>query len=292
MTDVLSHIKKNHIFSRTIALIIGCFAMTFVYNAFLVPNNIATGGASGLAIIIKELTGLNTTVFINGANVVLVSLSFMFLGKKKTLEQLLGCIVYLIMLNITEPIARSINMIIPSDMLMIIIVSVVWGISNGLIFRAGFSTGGTDFLSQIFADKFHIPVTRASLVIQVLVLTSSLFVSNISRVMMAIFIIYVSNKITNIVLFGQSTSKLVYVVSKKSEAIEDYIMNDIKTGSTEIKVHGGKLGRNQQMLMCVVHNYQYEKFKNIVHSFDPDAFMMSNSCYEVSGGIKYKFLPF
>lgn len=292
MTDVLSHIKNNHIFSRTIALIIGCFVMTFVYNEFLVPNNIATGGASGLAIIVKELTGLNTTVFINGANVVLVSLSFMFLGKRRTIEQLFGCIVYLIMLNVTEPIARSVKIAIPSDMLMIIIVSVAWGVSNGLIFRAGFSTGGTDFLSQIFSDKFHVPITKASLVIQVLILTCSLFVSNISRVLMAIFIIYVSNKITNIVLFGQSTSKLVYVVSKKNDAIEDYIMNEIKTGATEVKVRGGKLGRNQQMLMCVVHNHQYEKFKSIVHSFDPSAFMMSNSCYEVSGGIKYKFLPF
>lgn len=292
MKRELSYLKNNHIFSRFLFLLIGTFIMTIIYNKFLMPNNIVTGGTSGLAIVIKELTGLSTTIFINISNVVLVVLSFIFLGKKKTLQQLVGCIVYLVMLNITMPLANSISFEFKSEMLMIALVSIFWGVGNGLIWRAGYSTGGTDFLSQIFAEKFHQPVTTFSLIIQLLVLASSLLVCSVPKILMAILIIYVSNKITNMILFGQSTSKMIYVVSEKNNKIEDYIMNEINTGATEIKVSGGVLSRKRQMLMCVVHNAQYEKFKHKVLELDKDAFILANNCYEVSGGKKYNLLPF
>lgn len=292
MGKILSLINRDHLLSRLFLLVVGTFLGTLIYNMFLVPNNLVVGGISGLAIIIKELTGLSTTLFINASNVILVTLSFIMVGKKKTIDQLIGTIMYLVMLNVTVPIASAINFHFSSEMLMLVFSSILWGISLGLIYRPGYSTGGSDFLTTIISDRIKRPITQISLIIQVGVILTGAIVFSVPKVMGAIFIIYISNKITNMIMFGVSTSKMVYVISRENEKIEDYIMNEINTGATEIKVHSGLFEKRKQILMCVVHNAQYAKFKETVLAMDPEAFLMSNNCYEVSGGQKYAVLPF
>lgn len=292
MTNILSRINRTNLLPRLVSLLVGAFVLTFVYNKFLVANHIVVGGVSGLAILVEELFSISTTAFINVCNVILVILSFVMLGRKKTIDQLIGCIIYILMLNITAPLASEWNFSFESPMLMLVLVSVIYGVANGLIYRAGYSTGGTDFLAQIISEKIKQPMTKISLIIQVSVILMSIFVFGVTTVMMSVFIIYVSNVITNAVLFGLSSSKMVYVISKKNDEIEDFIMNKIKVGATEMKVHGGYLGKKGQLLLCVIHNTKYDKFKSAILKMDPEAFIMTNECYEVNGGTKYSILPF
>lgn len=292
MANVLSRINKNHLLSRLLCLAIGTFIVAFVYNKFLVPNHIVIGGVSGLAILVNAVTGFSTTMFINISNVLLIILGFFMLGRKKTFTQLIGSIMYIVMVNLTAPLASTIEFSFRSDILMIILVSIFYGIGNGLIYRAGYSTGGSDFIAQILSERCAKPMPDMSLAIQLVIIFASTFVLGISKVMLSVFIIYMTNKITNAVLLGVSTSKMVYVISDKNDEIQDFIMNVIKTGSTEIKVSGGIEQRKRQMLMCVVHNSQYSRFKNIVLDMDPEAFILANNCYAVSGGQKFSVLPF
>lgn len=292
MSSRVRNYKKNHLLSRLICLLIGSFIITFLYNKFLVPYDIVVGGLSGLAVVVKEAFGISTTVFINIGNVILVILSFIMLGKKKTIDQLIGTVMYLVMLNITSPLAKMVSFEFESEMLMMVIVSIFYGICLGLIFRPGYSTGGSDFLAAIISEKMKIPMTKVSLVFQVLVIMSSIFIFSIPKVMYSLMVIYLSNKVTNLVLFGISTSKMVYVISDANDEIKDYIMNKINTGATEIRVNGGFLKKKKQMLLCVVHNAQYERFKNNVMEMDSKAFIISNNCYEVSGGQRFSILPF
>lgn len=292
MTSILKRIKRNHLFSRLLCLVVGSFVLTFIYNKFLVENDIVVGGISILAILIQQVFNISTTLFINISNVILVILSFITLGKKRTFEQLAGCILYLIMLNITAPLAKMVTFTFTSDMLMLIVVSLIYGLCCGIIYKPGFSTGGSDFLAAILSDKFKVPLTKASLIFQILVILASAFIFDITKVLYSLFVIYLSNKITNAVLFGVSTSKMVYVISDKNEDIKNYIMRRINTGATEIRVQGGYFREKKQMLLCVVHNAHYEQFKNTIKNKDPKAFIVSNNCYEVSGGKKLNILPF
>ena len=153
MTNILRRINRNNLVPRIISLLISAFVLTFIYNKFLVTNQIVVGGISGLAILIEKVFHISTTLFINASNVILVILSFVILGKSKTIDQLIGCIVYILMLNVTAPLADKIDFAFESQILMIIVVSLVYGVCNGIIYRAGYSTGGTDFLSQILSLK-------------------------------------------------------------------------------------------------------------------------------------------
>lgn len=292
MGSILKNFKKKHLLSRFMCLLIGSFVLTFIYNKFLVTNDIVAGGLSGLAVVVQEAFGINTTIFINVGNVVLVILSFMMLGKKKTIDQLVGTIMYLVMLNITAPLAEMFSFEFQSTLMMVLVASIVYGICLGLIFKPGFSTGGSDFLAAILSEKMKVPMTNVSLVFQVLVILASVFIFSLPKILYSLIVIYLSNKVANIVLFGISTSKMVYVISDKNDDIKKFIMQSINTGATEIRVRGGFLEKKKQMLLCVVHNAQYERFKIKVKEMDPRAFIVSNNCYEVSGGQKYRILPF
>lgn len=292
MSKLLDFLKSDNKVLRITLFLIGVFIASLIYNLFFVPNNIVVGGVSGLAIIVKKLFGVNTTTFINISNIILIVICFLVLGKKGTLPQIFGSITYSVMVSLTAPIAKMINLNFESILLALLIASLFYGVANGLIYRAGFSTGGSDIVAFILESKLKKPITYINPIMHNTIIIFSGIVFSPVKVMYAVMIIFISNKITNSILFGISSNKMVYVISKKSKQIENYIMNEIHTGATEMRVHSGLFEKKKQMLFCVVHNSQYPKFKQNIIELDPNAFVLAKDCYEVSGGRKYEILPF
>lgn len=292
MDRVLSYLKRDNLFLKWTYYLLGLFVASFIYNAIFVPNNIVTGGVSGLAIIIKKLTGLSTTIFIDISNIVLVIVSFIFLGKRETFKQLAGCILYPLMVTITGPLAELIADNFPSSLLTFIVASLIYGFANGIIYRTGYSTGGADIIIQIISNKVKASITQISPILNITIIVLGGIVFSPIQIMYAITIIFISNRITNAILYSIKTSKMVYVISKKNRDIEDYIMNDIHAGATEMRVHSGLFESKKQMLMCILHNSQYPQFKHDILKMDREAFILAKNCYEVSGGIRYTILPF
>lgn len=289
---MVKKMERDNKVIRIIYYILGVFIISLIYNAIFVPNNIVLGGVSGLAIIVKQLTGMSTTIFIDIANAILIIISFIFLSKKEALKQLVGCLIYPMMITLTEPLSRLIEIELSSKLLLLLIAAVIYGFGGGIVYRAGYSTGGFDIITQILSNKLKKSITQISPILNFTVIFAGGFVFNPVQVMYAILIIYISNKVTNGVLFSVSTSKMVYVISKKNKDIENYIMHNCNTGATELNVHSGLFERRKQMIMCVIHNAQYRKFKEKILKLDPKAFILSNYCFQVSGGIRYEIMPF
>lgn len=277
---------------KFVYFLVGVTILSVVYNAVLAPFHIITGGVSGLAIVVKELFGLSTTIFIDIANAILVVLSFIVLGKKDTLRQLLGCILYPVMITITNPFGEFLSSQIHFSLLILIIVAIIHGIGAGLVYRTGYSTGGFDILTSILAKKIKKAVTQTGPILNMGVLVVGTFVFSPIKIMYALLVIFISNKATNIVLFSVGRNKMVFVVSKSKKDISNYIINNMHIGVTEMKVHTSLFEKKKKVLMCIVHNYQYRKFKDEILKMDSNAFILANDCYQVSGGIRYSLLPF
>lgn len=292
MKRLISKLKKDNLPIRFIGFLIGAFFVALINNAIFFPNNMVVGGVSGLAVIVKKLTGLSTTVFINISNVILIIMCFVFLNRKEALSQIIGCIVYPVMITLTEPLANYIILEFDSFLLLNVLVSIFYGIAAGIVYRTGFSTGGSDIILAILSKYLKKSFTSIGLVINTCIIVVGIIVFNPVQIMYSVLVIFISNKVTHLVLNSISTKKMVYVVSYKNSEIEDYIMNHIHTGATEIKIKNGLFTRRKQMLMCVIHNKDYYKFKNRILKIDSNAFILANSCYEVSGGFKYNLLPF
>ena len=126
-------------------------------NIFIVPNNLVTGGVGGLAIIVSKFTGINPVIFIDIVSALLIIVSFLLIGRKKTFHSVFGFAAYAILASLTEPLTDIIKVNLDSYLFTVIIFSIISGLGYGLVYKSGFNTGGMDSLIQI--SQKYIPLS-------------------------------------------------------------------------------------------------------------------------------------
>ena len=153
MKKVINHKIK---FKELIEFIIGCFLVALAFNLFMSPNNLVAGGVSGFSLILKHFFGLNPSTIISISNIFLIILSFIILGKEKTKMTILGSILFPVFVSLTEHLSTYISFKESEMILISVFGGALQGLGAGLIFRAGYSTGGTDILNMIVSKIFKI----------------------------------------------------------------------------------------------------------------------------------------
>lgn len=287
-------VLKQNLISRYLIFIFGAALLAFNYNLFLLPNNYVIGGTSGLAIIFKTLFNWQPAVFLAVASVVLLTLSVILLGVKETKKTLIGSIVYPLMVSLTAPLANFVSRYLDFDTVIIpvLIAGVLYGTANGLIFKMGFNTGGGDILMKIINKYAKIPEGKAILAINSTIMLFGAIIYGPNKFIYSLIILFLNSNIIDRILIGISNSKLFMIYTKEITKVEDYIINDLKTGVTILEATGGFSKEKNDVLMCVVPNRDYYLFKEVVLEIDKNAFFVINDCYEVAGGVKRRNLPF
>ena len=277
-----------------IFLVVGVFLYALCFNLFLIPNDLVVSGFSGVAIVAQKLFGWPASTFIYITNAILLIVSFIFLGWKLTKRNIAGSIMYPLMITVSEPIANFWdNYIIGDDFYLILLFAIIlYGVSSGLIYRTGFSTGGSDIIMQILNKYLNISESKAMIVANSLIIIIGMIVFGFNKGVYSFIILICSTYFIDKIMFGLSDSKVFYIYTKKLRKIKKLILDDFQTGFTSIPSRGGYSQKRGFMIMCVVSNRDYYLFKQKILEIDPQAFIIINSCYEVNGGVKRRTLPF
>ena len=280
--DILKKItNKNHI-KRLVIYLVCVFFLAMLYNCFFVPYNLVMGGVGGLAILVKDLTGFSTTLFNNVATVILLAISYITIGKE-TKKSILGAIAYPIMVAITEPISKLINIEISSYLFMVIVVCFIYGILYGIVYKIGYNTGGTDIVLEIVNKYKPMPKGTGCIYINIGIVILSAFSFGITRVIYGVLALYLGNVITNFFLLGND-SKLCIIKTKKYKEVEKMLEKEYEIGWTLLKSSGGIDNYKRTTLFCIVPSEVYYDFRHKLLSIDNRVFLISSNCYEVSGG--------
>lgn len=278
-STILEQVTKKNRIQRIIVCILGCFIIAFSYNVFIVPNNIVTGGIGGLAIIVSKFTNLNPVIFIDITSIILIIISYMILGRKKTFHSIFGFVAYAIMASITEPLTDLIKFNIESYFLTIIIFSIISGIGYGLVYKTGFNTGGMDSLVQISQKYVPISTSRLSSVLNLIVIIIGALIFGIVKTIYAVIYLKIMNFVADRIMLGTSNRKICFIESNKQEIIINYIQESLEIGCTIIK------NNTYDMIMCVVPTDRFYTLKYDLLSIDKDVFIATNDCYTVEGGL-------
>ena len=284
---MINESDKETIFEG-LSFVFGVFLYALCFNTFLIPNDLVVSGFSGVAIVTQRLFGWNNQMFIYVTNFVLLGLSFIFLNWKTTKKNIVGSIMFPLMITITNPIANFLNdKLIGDDFIIILLFSIIlYGISSGLIYRSGFSTGGSDIIMQIINKYIKFGESKAMIVANSLIILLGMIVFGFDKGVYSFIILITSTYFIDKIMFGISDSKVFYIYTKKVRKIKKLILEDFKTGLTIIPSRGGYSKKRGHMIMCVVGNQDYYKFKERILEIDPNAFIIINKCYEVNGGVK------
>lgn len=290
--SIINEVERKNFLIRLIFFTLASFLYGIIYNTFLVPNNIVIGGMSGLAIVIKEITGLSTTVFINISTLILVIISYFVLGKDKAIYTIIGSAIFTLLLSFTSTFSYNLQGYLKNEFLIVLVSSISIGIANGIIYRSGFNTGGSDILASILNKYFKIPIGQCNSIINTFIIISGAFLFGITKTIYAIFILTVSSKIIDLVMLGVNDSKMIYIKSKNWKNLEKYIVNDLKLGVTEIGNKGGIFIDKEPTLLVILPFDEYYNFKYHILKYDSKAFIAAHDCYAIQNGYSKKILPF
>lgn len=286
--------ESKNILKDAITFVFGVFLYSLCFNLLLNPNKLVVSGFSGISIITEKLFGWNPSIFLIVTNVFLLVICLIVLGKDKTNKNLIGSILYPFMVAFTNPIASVIsNYVITKDFYLILLFAVIlYGVSSGLIYRSGYTTGGSDIIMQIINKYAKISESKAMVAANAVIIVMGMFVFGFEKGIYSFIILACSTYFVDKMMFGISDSKVFYIYTKKIRKIKNLILQDLESGFTILPSRGGFTKKSKDIIMCVVANGDYYSLKQKVLEIDPDAFIVINSCYEVNGGVRRSGIPF
>lgn len=260
-------------------LLLGSFMVAISFNMFLVPNGIASGGVSGISILVQELTGFMPALTQWAINIPLFLAGLLLLGRKFGVKTLLGTVVLPLFVLLTAQIPA------PTDnpILAAIYGGIGVGLGLGLVFRGGGSTGGMDLAAQLLHRFTGLPYSLAIVCFDGLVIIAAGVVFSPEVSLYALIGLFVTSKTIDFVQNGLQLSKVAFIISERTEEVAEAILHDLDRGLTRLDGHGGYTSAGRTVLMVVVGQNEVPKLKQLVRSIDSGAFVIISNTAEVLG---------
>ncbi|MEH7247694.1 YitT family protein [Neobacillus niacini] len=262
-----------------INVLIGSAIIALAFNVFLLPNQIASGGVSGISTILLNVLGWEPAYVQWAFNIPLFIAGVILLGKQFGLKTLVGTLFLPLVVFITKNIEPWTN----DALLGALFGGIGVGLGLGIVFRGNASTGGTDLAAQIITKYTGLTLGTSVVLIDGLIVIVAALVFDIERGLYALIALYVTSKTIDIVQVGFGRSKTAMIITNKQEEVREGILNKIDRGVTKLSAYGGFTDNERPVLMCVVDQREFTKLKQLVKSLDPSAFVVVMDASEVLG---------
>lgn len=261
-------------------LIIGIEILAVSINMFYAPHEIAAGGATGIAILLEATLGLNISVVVMLINIVMLILSYIFLGKGTTVRIALGSVLLPICLAITPQIK-----LIEDPLLTVIVGGVIFAVGISILYQLDASSGGTTVPPLIIKKYFGIKTSTTLLMIDGMICLLNLFVAGIETMFLAILSQILTTIVMNFIETGLDRKKVIYVMSEHDLEELKQQLAYLGKALTIFNVTGGYTGNEREMLMIVVENPDYHHMLKTIRNIDAEAFILVANAAEAHGGV-------
>lgn len=274
-------IKIRYFMIEAIQIIIGTAILAIGVSLFLLPNQLSSGGFSGLATIFYYLlkAPIGTTMLV--LNIPLFIFALIKNGKKFFVNAIAGTLLLSLFLNIFENFKPLTN----DRFLACIYGGILVGIGTAIVLKANASTGGTDLLSSIVRNyKPTIKSSNLIMIVDTIIVTLNvIFFKQLEIGLYSAITIYIMGKIIDIFFEGINFAKIVYIISDKNNEIAKKIGIEIRRGSTLLYGKGMYKKEDKNVLMCVASRNEVRQIRKIINSVDSKAFVVISNAREVFG---------
>lgn len=281
--NLIKKIYQNSRISRYITFMFGLLLIALSYNIFVMPTKIVYG-MGGIGVVLKHLYNIDASITILIGSTITLLLSFLLLGKEKSMNSIVGTFMYPLFVKLTEWVPQYIELGNLETVVIVVFGALITGIGLGLVFKAGFTTGGTDILNQIFSKFGHMSIGKAILLTDGTIILGSFFVFGFEVLIYSIISLAIISFITDKVIIGISQSKAFYIITEHETMVKKFLNYQLGHGITVLDGRGGYTGNNQKVIMCIVPTKDYFVVKEGIKRIDSSAFFLVTDAYEVSGG--------
>lgn len=265
-----------------LATFFGSMLFSLGFCLFLMPNEINTGGLSGLAMLIVTLTGVGSVGLVSALlNLPLFLLGGVKIGKRFFAGSLLGMLSSSVMIDVFGRIPFVVQDILLSS----IYGGLLCGLGLGIVFSSGTSTGGSDILVRLLKLRYrNVPIGTISMCFDafVVVMTGIVF-ADISKALYSGITVFLSGQVMDLVVYRFDYSKVALIVSDKPEAIAAQISIKLERGATFLHGEGAYTGDKKKVVLAVVKKRELSELKELVMETDPKAFLIVQEAHQVMG---------
>lgn len=276
---VLGNVKKYAL--EYIYIIIGAFFMAVSTALILLPNQLSTGGISGISTILYYLCSYPVGLTMLLINVPLFVIAMVKVNKRLFFKSILGTVLLSVFIDLLEKLSPITN----DRFLACIYGGIIMGIGTAIILKAGASTGGTDLLSYViraYNNKFK--SSRVIIIADtIIIFFNIIFFKEIEIGLYSVIAIYLMGKMIDIIFEGIYFTKIMFIISEKYEEISKEIGILVKRGSTGIYSKGMYSGKQNVMLFCVASRKEVAEIKQIIKQIDKNAFIVTTDAIETLG---------
>ena len=262
---------------------LGALLIALSVDCFFASNQLNTGGVTGLALIVNALfprISVGTASF--AVNLPLFLIGWKLLG----FHMLASSLFCVTVLSVSVDVMMALWPVPPMDpMLAALFGGAVMGLGVGFIFSQGATSGGSSILARLLRLKFPwLPLGTLMLVPDFIILAMSAAVfGRFELILYSVVSLYVSAKVTDMVLYGLDTSKVAYIVSNRWHDITDVLLQKLNRGVTLLRGEGAYTGEEKRVLLVAFKQKEIVEIKRVVHSIDPGAFLIVCDAHDVLG---------
>ncbi len=270
---------KNEQLKSYVLIALGCVLGGAAYPLFLVPNNIAPGGITGVATIFNYLwnwpVGLTSMLL----NLPLFLIGFRSMGGIFVFRSFVATVFFSVCIDLIQ-----LPPLIDDMLLASVYGAILLGLGLGLIMRGGATTGGSDMIARMVNKRFPLLTVGTFLfIVDCCVILAAGFTMSAEKALYALINIFVSAKVVDLVLAGFGSAKACFIITGRAERIADRILHELDRGATLVPAKGAYSKEDRTMLISVVSNAEVIPLKRIVRSEDEKAFVFISDTHETLG---------
>lgn len=267
-----------------ILLNVGLLLVAVGIYYFLVPNNLAAGGISGLAMVITQyLPKAPIGLLMLGMNGLLFIMAMLFIGKEFALKTVYSSFALSGMIWFLEWLYPMKNPILDDLFIQLLFGIVISAFGMAIVFNLNGSTGGTDIIAKILNKYFKMPLGRA-------VLASDFFITVFAGItfgpkigMYAILGVVLNGFAIDMVIDGFNSVKQLAIITEKGDAVKQFILYSLDRSATVYAAKGAYSGEEKEVITVIVNQKEFIRLKNFVKALDPNAFITVSHVHEALG---------
>lgn len=264
-----------------VMIALGCTIMAAGVSLFLLPNELSTGGFSGIATIVYYFFKVPMGVTVLALNIPLLIIAYFKVGKQLFARSIYGTIVFSLMIDLIDKITPLTH----DRFLGCIYGGVFAGIGTAIILKFDASTGGSDLLSHIIR-AYKKQYKSSSLILSVdtvVIALNVIFFKNIEIGLYSAIAIFLMGKMIDLIFEGVNFAKVIFIISPKYEEIAGQISASINRGSTGLFSKGMYTDQEKLTLLCVGSRTEAYEMQSIAKEIDKEAFIIIINAREVIG---------
>lgn len=260
----------------------GCALFGIGFNLFLEPNGLSAGGISGLSVALTHLLNFGTV----GAMTVLLNIPLFFLGGLKVSKRFLwGSAFGMLSASVFIDLLAFLPKPETESLIGALYGGVLCGFGLGMVFSAGFSTGGSDIIVRLLKLRWqHMSIGAINIVFDLAIVTlNGLVFRDVNRVLYSGVAIFVTGQVIDAVVYRFDYSRVALIITERHTQVAQEIAACLSRGATFLRAEGSHSRKEMSVVLTAVKRRQLVQLKQLVSRIDPDAFVIVQEAHQVLG---------